>query len=224
MILSISSHVKGKVPGVRISGLSAVTGVPVATIKFYLREGLVPQGVATSATQATYDDRHVQRLRLVRALVDVAGLSLAEVRRVLERLDDPPTSWHDVLGVAHGAAMHADPGADHDLDTAAARRLVERLGWQIDPRTPAMAELQRAMTGIEAAGIHATPEQLNTYASAAHTIAEDDVSSVPTSSPAAAARYVVLGTLLFEPLLLALRRLAQEDVSATRFAGVRRPG
>ena len=33
----------------------------------------------------------------------------------------------------------------------------------------------------------------------------------------AAGRYTVLGTILVEPLLLALRRLAQTDASARRF-------
>src|SRR4051794_38438941 len=92
----------------RISALSAATAVPVATIKYYLREGLLPPGAVTSPTQATYDADHVARLRLVRALVEVAGLSLAQVQDVLARLDDPPSSWHDLLGVAHAAAT-ADP-------------------------------------------------------------------------------------------------------------------
>jgi DNA-binding transcriptional MerR regulator len=209
---------------VRISGLSAATGVPVATIKFYLRQGLLPQGEATSATQAVYDDRHVQRLRLVRALVDVAGLSLAQVRRVVQRIDDPPTSWHDLLGVAHGAAQHSSAReSDDGLDTRPARRLVEGLGWHVDPHTPALAQLQRAMTGLADAGLELTADQVSSYAAGAHQIAEHDVDSLPTDSPAAAARHVVLGTVLFEPLLLALRRLAHEDVSASRFAGVRRP-
>ena len=55
----------------RISELSSRSGVPVATIKYYLREGLLPAGERTSATQARYGDAHVERLRLVRALVDV---------------------------------------------------------------------------------------------------------------------------------------------------------
>ncbi len=52
----------------RISELAARTGVPLATVKYYLREGLLMPGHATSATQAQYDDSHVRRLGLVRAL------------------------------------------------------------------------------------------------------------------------------------------------------------
>ena len=36
----------------RISALAAAAGLPVATVKYYLREGLLQSGVATSATQA----------------------------------------------------------------------------------------------------------------------------------------------------------------------------
>src|SRR3954447_23832298 len=126
----------------RISGLAAATGVPVPTIKFYLREGLVPAGQATSATQAVYDDRHVQRLRLVRALVEVAGLSLAEVRHVVQRIDDPPSSWHELLGGAQwGGLRPSSQGSDHELDLSPAPRLVEELGWQVDPRSPAIPQL-----------------------------------------------------------------------------------
>ena len=42
----------------RISALASTTGLSVATVKFYLREGLLHPGVATSATQASYDDTH----------------------------------------------------------------------------------------------------------------------------------------------------------------------
>ena len=45
----------------RISQLSAQTGIPVATIKFYLRENLLHDGARTSATQAQYDESHVAR-------------------------------------------------------------------------------------------------------------------------------------------------------------------
>jgi DNA-binding transcriptional MerR regulator len=48
----------------RLSDLSAASGVPVATVKYYLREGLLPPGRLTAATSAQYDDSHLQRLRL----------------------------------------------------------------------------------------------------------------------------------------------------------------
>ena len=48
-------------------------------------------------------------------------------------------------------------------------------------------------------------------------IAEFEIDNVPTDSPTAAVRYVVLGTVLVEPLILALRRIAEDEASARRF-------
>lgn len=50
-----------------------------------------------------------------------------------------------------------------------------------------------------------------------HTVAERELTDIPTDSTEAAVRHVVLGTILAEPLLLALRRLAQVDVSSRYF-------
>jgi hypothetical protein len=44
-----------------------------------------------------------------------------------------------------------------------------------------------------------------------------EVASVPTDSPESAVRDVALGTVLLEPVLLALRRMAQQEASARRF-------
>lgn len=57
-----------------------------------------------------------------------------------------------------------------------------------------------------------------------HGVASREVHGVPLDSPAEAMRYVVLGTVLIEPVLLALRRLAQQDVSGELFARVGSPG
>jgi len=85
-----------------MSELSRASGVSVATIKFYRREGLLPPGVAVSATRARYDESHVRRLRMVRALVEVARLPLSVVRDVVTAIEDH-SGMHEVLGTAHTA-------------------------------------------------------------------------------------------------------------------------
>jgi DNA-binding transcriptional MerR regulator len=81
--------------------LAERSGLPVATIKYYLREGLLPPGKNTSATRASYGETHLRRLRLVRALTDVAGMRLDAVRAVLRAVDDKSLSWHEAVGSAH---------------------------------------------------------------------------------------------------------------------------
>ena len=55
----------------RLAELSDTTGVTVATLKYYQREGLLHPGRPLSRTQADYDASHVERVRLVRALTEV---------------------------------------------------------------------------------------------------------------------------------------------------------
>jgi DNA-binding transcriptional MerR regulator len=61
----------------RISRLSQQSGAPVSTLKYYMREGLVHEGERLSGNQTDYDESHVQRVRLVRALLETGGLSIA---------------------------------------------------------------------------------------------------------------------------------------------------
>jgi DNA-binding transcriptional MerR regulator len=86
----------------RLAELSARSGVPRSTIKFYLREGMLPAGDAKARNQATYGPRHLERLELIRALRDVAGLSLEVVARVCAELD---RGWEK--GDPIGEALHA---------------------------------------------------------------------------------------------------------------------
>ena len=169
----------------RISELSSHTEIPVATIKFYLRENLLHDGVRTAATQAQYDQSHVARLRLIRALIGPGGLSIAAAHQVIQAIEEPPESVHELLGVA--AAAVAGPN------------------------------LEDALRALDEAGFKLPEGALDLYQDHMRQIAEFEIDNVPTESPAAAVRYVVLGTVLLEPVILALRRAAEEEASARRF-------
>lgn len=202
----------------RMAELSERSGVPVATIKYYLREGLLPPGRPTAANQARYAEEHVDRLRLVRALRDVAGLPVAAIREVLAAVDDPARSLHDAVGAAHRAL---DPGGGDVAEEALARveALVERAGWQVSPTAPARRSLARALQALDTLDVPAGPEVLERYVEAADLVAAGEVAA--TLDPADRSREavvtsVVVGTLLFEPVLGSLRRLAHEHHSARR--------
>ena len=89
----------------RMGQLSSETGVAVATIKYYLREGLLPAGELSPPNQARYDESHVRRLALIRSLLEVGGLSIADVGAVLAVIDDPGRSSRRPR--CHGALPHA---------------------------------------------------------------------------------------------------------------------
>jgi len=169
----------------------------------------------TSATQARYDDSHVRRLKLIRALIGTAGLSISATRQVLLGLENPPESRHDLLGIAHHAVTRTAPD---DVDLSPAQRLLDRWGWGAETcDRDTQAALVDALHGLSDAGFDAPAALLDRYAAAMRDIAAADVESVPTDSAEAAMRHVVLGTLLMEPVLLAMRRLAQQSASFQRF-------
>ena len=211
----------------------------VATIKYYIREGLLPAGMAVSATQAEYDRSHVDRLRLIRALVDVGRLSITTVRELLATLDQPqndenpqnPQKTHNPKSVPGEALTdEGDPIAQAVITAHRAlsprpiagaappeRALaaIAALGWQVNPESPALRELESALAGLEAAQLAPGEATLRTYAEAALTVATADVTSMPSGSPAEVIRHVVIGTVMYEPVLIALRRLAQQHVFRT---------
>lgn len=201
----------------RISELARAADVPLATVKYYLREGLLPPGRPTAATQAQYHETHLRRLVLIRVLVGVGGLSLAETREVLRAMAEVSGFRPGQMHSAVGAAFTALPPAPPDVEPRRSAALVAGLGWRVHPEAPALRSLEHALDALDAIGHPAPDAILHGYADAARRAAELDVASVPDDSPETAATTVVISTLLYEPILLALRRLAQEAASADRF-------
>ena len=207
--------------GMRIAELARRGGVPVGTVKYYLRAGLLPPGTLTSATQAQYDERHVQRLALVRALLGVGGLSIAATREVLRAIEDTSASVHELIGIA--CTSLGPSGTDVDEPARdRARELVDRWGWRVSTDTPALGQLAAALTGVDMIGVPDVDAMLDRYAGLMAELAEGDLADVPTGSRGETVQFVVKATVLLEPLLLAMRRLAHEDASARRFGAAAR--
>jgi AcrR family transcriptional regulator len=70
----------------KISELSRISETSVPTIRFYLREGLLPPAVKTGKTTAYYTDDHIARLQLIRKLQTEEQKSLASIKEDLDRL------------------------------------------------------------------------------------------------------------------------------------------
>ena len=75
----------------------------------------------------------------------------------------------------------------------------------------------RALQGLERVGFTVPDAAMTEYLASARRIADAEIAGVPEESAEAAVRYVVLGSVLVEPLLLALRRVAQQVSSGERF-------
>lgn len=208
-------------PAIRISELAESTGVPVATIKYYLREGLMPPGRATAPNQADYDTLHEQRLRLVRVLREIGGLSIEAIRRLLAVVDDPGQSLHEVLGAAHRATgpispANAEAAREHE-ELEEVDALLERLGWDVTLDAPDRRQLADALLALRTLGYPVTAETFLPYAHAADAIAANELAGLPTDAPRdQVVEYVIVGTIVYGTALSALRRLAQEHHSARR--------
>jgi DNA-binding transcriptional MerR regulator len=203
----------------RISELSRRSGVPLPTIKYYVREGLLRPGELTSPNQAQYGDEHLRRLKLIRALIDVGDLSIAETRDVLASIDSPGKTLHETLGKAqHAVTPTLSADADEESLAVASREveeLVARRGWQVKPTSPAWDLLTQVLATFHALGQDDLAGLLDDYAEAAERLAEADVACVLRRPDLESMlEGVVIGTVLGDSLLAALRRLAQANVSA----------
>ena len=204
---------------VRISELARQSGLPVATIKFYLREGLLPPGAPISRTQAEYDDAHLERLRLIKALRDIADLPVATVGKVLAAVDDEEVPLLDLLGVTQTAvavSKGSAPASEAGMELAA--QLLTDLDWTLLEGSPLVDSLARVLDVLQGEGEPVDAESLRPWADAAWAVAEVEMDHIPVEAPRAeAAHTVAVGTVIYGELLAQLRLAAQEAVSLIRF-------
>jgi DNA-binding transcriptional MerR regulator len=215
--------------------LSRRSGVPVATIKYYLREGLLPPGEATSATRADYGEPHLRRLRLIRALLEVGEVPLAGIGRILAAVDDESVSLHGMLGeVQYALGPHLAPPASEDPYWQAASgevdQLISDLSWSVAPDAPARTLLTGAVAALRRTGSAPAGAGLRGYAEALRALADLEVASLDAAvqpestdgqgrlSRAGYGESAVVGIVLYERVIIALRRMAQEDASARYFS------
>lgn len=110
----------------KISQLSDASGQPVSTIKFYIRQGLLPHGKTTAKNQADYDETHLKRLWLIGLLKDELGMSVDEMIEVFASLDAPGELESATIPVAKRVTV--EPDAQEELLS-----LARDMGWLVDP-------------------------------------------------------------------------------------------
>lgn len=198
----------------RLAELSARSGLTTPTIKYYLRLGLLAPGVTESSTWASYDETHLRRLRLVRALTEVGGLTLEEVRRVIAAVDDDALPSHAMRGAAQwplSPEVAEDPSAE---SLARVDDLLLRHGWKLEPASPHRRTLAAALDRLAGLDFPATDEVLDAYVTALAPVARVEVARISGEDRSLAAEHTVIGTVLYEPVLLTLRRIAHEVTSS----------
>ncbi|MEU9510730.1 MerR family transcriptional regulator [Micromonospora sp. NPDC048170] len=205
---------------VRISELSRQSGVSVPTIKFYLREGLLPAGLPTGRNQADYSERHLRRIRLIRTLTGIAGLDLSSVREILAAIDDDEIALRDAYQVLDNA-LYLDGSetlgrAAVDCARAEVAEFAEELGWSREASASGGEVLAQVLAGLRSLGCAADAPFFTSYARAAEqlVVAELDLVAGDGGSEKGPA---IVRSVLFGVALSALRRMAHEHHAALRF-------
>ncbi|MFI8932621.1 MerR family transcriptional regulator [Streptomyces sp. NPDC053474] len=205
----------------KISELSQRTGVPVASIKYFRRQGLLPAGRATAATLAEYGEEHVQRLRLIKALTTLGGLSIAATGDVLAAVDraDSADGTLKAISYALPVPVAQAPAGDEEREAAAeaaaaadAADLIAAMDWQVPDDSPHVQGLTTVLRELRRLDANYRLDRLAAYGELARSIARLDLERAADfdDSPALAEQAVVV-LALSGPVLELLRRLAQED-------------
>jgi DNA-binding transcriptional MerR regulator len=205
---------------VKISELSRESGVPVASIKWFKREGLLPEGRATSVTMVEYGPDHVKRLRLIKALTTVGGLSIAATREVLVAIDEARSPAQTLKAVSYAmsvplggrsATADAEGAGEADARTEV-DELIAAMGWDVDGESPHLKGLAATLREMERMGVGLPPDELVSYARLAGSAARLDIERAASADdPMALAERAATSLALSGPLLELLRRVAQED-------------
>lgn len=205
-----------------LAELSAATGVSVATIKYYIREGLLPAGEPIGPKKAEYDESHVARIRLIRILREVGDVPVARIGEVVAALSDQDAAFHDVSGRSFHALGPFATLPDTAAARAARRDVLEYLSeadWIVDETAPAIDVLAETLLAVRTFwDPAASPAVFNRYRAALDDLTRGDLAMIP--DPPDMATYIsqtAVGTVLWDKAMIALRRLALEDKSRRRF-------
>lgn len=189
-----------------------------ATIKFYLRSGLLEAGEAINPTRADYGERHVRRLQLIQGLRSTVGLGLEDIRRILgatagagasdtERLALLSTVQSVVLGLG-GRRGERSPKVD---------ALVRAMGWPHE-QSDARLAVDEQVAAMDAVRLGPDVDVLAAYGRAADGIADAQLSFTAAQDDLEGMILTAaIGMHMHHRLILKLVALAQASHAIRRY-------
>lgn len=206
----------------RMAALSRASGVPVPTIKFYLREGLLPPGLRTSPNQSQYDEQHVRRLALIRSLTELGGYSLATVGDMLRLAENAPgpEQLYALLSRTVTARVTERPAAGVEPRFQLVDTVMRERGWRLTDNDEHRLAAATLLGMLHELDLHHTPATMRAFAAAA-TLTAEPVRTDPDRG--ADPERAVLAAVLDDALFTALRRMAQVSAAADDGTGGRHP-
>ena len=202
----------------QLKELSEQSGVSAASIKYYLREGLLPPGATVHATRAQYSARHVERLDLIQALRRILGLNIEQIRGILRMADDG-ASRLELLAAVQRVVLELDSYAtvSGEVGTRPADAVVRLRGWPDSP-SDARNALNAHLELMESVNIRVPGELLDTYSKAMDDVAGVDIAA--TTAPDSVDELILtaaVGMHMHSQLLLRLLALAQASHAIRRY-------
>jgi DNA-binding transcriptional MerR regulator len=213
---------------VLVSELAERADVPLATVKYYLREGLLHAGETTGPRRAEYDEGHLRRLRVLRLLREVGEVPVTSLRQIVEALDDELLPVHDAMTqIADVITSGPEPGEQDASALAMVDELFALMGWnRIRPESVDRLRLASLVSALNAPGpLGADVDVLSFYAGVADQLARTEISLVDHSiERSRLLEDMVAGSVVYGQVFELLRQLGHEHHHARVVAsGVDRP-
>lgn len=194
----------------RLQELSEITRMPIASIKYYLREGIVPAGRLVTATRAQYDDGHVRRIRTIQTLRNVNGLRVEQIRAIVELVDRGASRVEIMKALQREVQALGDPVPGRTEEGNAVVRL---RGWP-DVPTAARGALDDHLEEMARLGVPLPEDALEVYSRAVDLIAHVDVGDAASAADLdTLVTKAAAGMHMHSQLVLRLLALAQASRS-----------
>jgi DNA-binding transcriptional MerR regulator len=197
-----------------VSELAERADVPLATVKYYLREGLLPPGETLGPRRAEYGESHLRRLRVLRLLREVGGVPVTSLRQVVEALDDEGLAVHDAMTlVADVISAGPEPERHDPVALDIVDRVIAAMGW--DGIRAASLDRQRLASLVALLNgpgpLGASVEVLTFYAGIADQLARAEIALVDhTTERSHLLEQMVTGSVVYGQVFELLRQLGHE--------------
>lgn len=201
----------------KLSQLVERSGVGTTTLKHWIRVGILPAGRLRNPTTAVYEQRHLDRVRLILVLREVYRASIAEIRTLTDVIDAEGASTLEVMNACQAFALGLPEGVATDPDLAEYRErtfeLMRRRDWRGYPGA-AESGLAFALSQAAAVGLDYGVDELMEYADALESLAVRNVGALgPMGSPDEVARRMLLAVNSRARQLVAINSLAHAAAS-----------
>lgn len=201
----------------KLSALAARSGVSTTTLKHWIRVGMMPAGSLKNRTTAAYDQRHVDRAKLILVLRDMYGASTTAILSLTSLIDAPGVTTLDVMNACQEFALGVPEDIAGDPAYAEFRERTHELMRRRDWRGyPGAAErgLTFALAQASEVGLDYAVDTLMRYADALEPLADGNVAALrPDGSPDEVARRMLLAVNARARQLVAVSSLAHAAAS-----------